>query len=165
MAASKTTGEYQGRSSNPDTVKKSVEFGGLTVKIDRPKGFVMHGKDPKGADWTRTYKYDYGFIPGTEGGDGDGVDVFLGPIADDQEAYWARKIHEDGTFDEYKVFLGFGSAKAAEKAFKEHIPARMLAGIATMKLGLMKAMLGLAPAEKVATRVAFLDELHRMGAP
>lgn len=158
--AAKHTGEYQGKPASPDSVKKVVEYGGLTIKIDRPKGFVMRGTNSQGKPWERTYKYDYGFIPKTEGGDGDGVDVFIGPLPDDQEAYWARKLNDDGTFDEYKVFLGFGSRQAAEAAFKEHIPAKFLAGVYTMKINLMKAMLGISPAEKLAMYLAFSDELR-----
>jgi hypothetical protein len=163
--SSKPTGEYQGKPASPDSVKKTLEYEGLTIKLDRPKGFVMRGRDKKGTSWERTYKYDYGFIPNTEGGDGDGVDVFIGPVEKDQEAYWARQVRDDGSFDEYKVFLGFGSSAAAEQAFKDHIPAKYFDGIATMKIGLMKAMLGLAPAEKVAMRLAFFDELRKVGTP
>jgi len=160
----KPTGEYQGAPSSPDTVKKTVTFGGMTIKVDRPKGFIMRGTDDKGKSWERTYQYDYGFIPKTKGGDGEGVDVFLGPHKDAEEAYWVRKTKRDGTFDEYKVFLGFESAMAAKSAFKEHIPMTMFDGITTMKLGLMKAMLGLEPGEKIAevTRIAFFDELSKL---
>src|SRR5690606_16145940 len=160
MAQGDPTGEYRGKPASPDSVKKTIEYGGLTVKIDRPKGFVMRGTDSLGKPWQRVYKYDYGFIPHTEGGDGDGLDVFIGPVEDDQEVYWAKQLKNDGSFDEYKLFIGFGSRQAAEKAFKEHIPAKLFAGITTMKIGLMRAMLGLMPAEKLATRLAVFSELR-----
>lgn len=157
-----TTGEYNGKSASPDSVKKTITYGGLTIKVDRPAGFVMRGQGRNGASWTRTYKYDYGFIPKTDGGDGDGLDVFVGPVKDDEEAYWVRQIKDDGSFDEYKVFLGFGSRKAAEKAYKEHIPAKYMSSVATMKIGLMKSMLGIGQSEKLAERLAFFDELSKM---
>lgn len=46
--------------------------GGTTVIVDRPKDSV-HPRVP-GA----VYPVDYGYLDGTTGGDGDGVDVFRG---------------------------------------------------------------------------------------
>lgn len=42
------------------------------IEIDRPRG-TDHPRFP---GWT--YPLDYGFVPGTVGGDGDPVDVFVG---------------------------------------------------------------------------------------
>ena len=42
------------------------------VVIDRPAGST-HPRFPDFA-----YPYDYGYLAGTEGGDGDGIDVWLG---------------------------------------------------------------------------------------
>jgi hypothetical protein len=159
------SGEYEGRPSSPDSVKKTIRYGGLTVKIDRPKGFVMHGLGSDGKPWTRRYQHDYGFIPKTDGGDGDGIDVFIGPVPDDEEAYWVRQLKDDGSLDEFKVFVGFGSRQAAERAFKAHIPSKYFGGIATMKIGMMKAMLGLQPEERVAMRLGLFDELARLERP
>lgn len=140
---------------------KVVDFQGLKIRIDRPKGFIQKGKDEKGKPWKRVYKYNYGYLPKTDGGDGDGLDVFIGPVKDDQEAYWAVQSKPDGSFDEYKVFLGFGSKAAARRAYIDHIPAERLKGITTMKLDMMKAMLGMEPI-KVAMRIGFFDELEKL---
>ncbi len=62
----------------------------------------------------------YGYIRGTEGVDGDHIDVFL---SDDIDGWNGRKVfvvdqyNEDGTFDEHKVMLGFNEADAAEAAY------------------------------------------------
>lgn len=42
------------------------------VEIDRPRG----SDHPRYPGWT--YPLDYGFVPGTVGGDGHPVDVFIG---------------------------------------------------------------------------------------
>jgi uncharacterized protein YycO len=165
--AAAPTGEYQGRSVSPDSVKKTVEFQGLTIKVDRPKGFVMRGKSSDGKEWERKYKYDYGFIPKTLGGDGDGLDVFIGPNKNAANSFWAVQTKPDGSFDEYKVFLGFGSREEAKAAYTEHIPAKLLDGIATLSVEMMKAMLGVEPSgliKKTAalTNASFLVELEHI---
>jgi hypothetical protein len=136
---------YQGQVVSSDGVKKIVEFQGIKIHLDRPKGLTMTGKDKEGKPWTRTYKYDYGFIPKTLGGDGDGLDIFIGPDKDASETYWAIQNKDDGTFDEYKVFLGFTSRDAAIGAFRDHIPVKFLGGMVSMRLDMMKAMLGMHP--------------------
>lgn len=165
--AAAPTGEFQGRTMSPDTVKKTVEFQGITIKIDRPKGFVMRGTSRDGKAWERTYLYDYGYIPKTLGGDGDGLDVFIGPNAKAKDAFWAVQTKPDGSFDEYKAFLGFNSREEALKAYKDHIPAKLLDGITSMSIDMMKAMLGLEPGGGIKKtsamlQVSFLSELNNI---
>lgn len=139
---------------------KTVTFEGMKVRLDRPKGFVQEGKDKDGKPWRRVYKYDYGFIPKTQGGDGDGLDVFLGPDENGAEdAHWVIQRKDDGSFDEYKVFLGFKDRKAAKKAYLEHIPGKYFGGMISMNTKMMRAMLGIDPMEKMAQRRAFFQEL------
>lgn len=164
----KPTGEYKGEKANPDTVKKVVQFQGITIKLDRPKGFIMRGEDDKGEPWTRKYLVNYGFIPKTAGGDGDGLDVFLGPDRKAPDAYWAVQTKPDGTFDEYKAFLGFTSREAAIGCYRDHIPRKLLSNMVTIKVQMMKAMLGLDSnglIKKTAAMSAasFLDELDQIG--
>lgn len=150
---------YKHKSLDPDTVKKHVVFQGLDIAIDRPKGFVLKGKDKEGKPWTRVYKTDYGFLPKTEGGDGEGVDVFLGPNPKAKEAYWVIQKKHDGSFDEYKVLLGFDSREAAKNMYLAHVPEKFLHSMAAMPVQMMKALLGKEPVEKLATDLAFWDEL------
>ena len=162
ISASHTKGYYKGQPSDPDTVKKKTEYMGIPIHIDRPKGFIMMGTDKDGNDWSRRYKYDYGYIPDTLGGDGDGVDVFLGPEKNAHDAYWAVQKKPDGSFDEYKVFLGFANRESAMAAYRDHIPKKLLNGIVTMKVEMMKAMLGKVEPEhqiKKASMLSFVDEL------
>jgi len=159
-------GVYKGEPTNPDTVKFKTEYQGIPIHVDRPKGFIMNGTSDKGA-WQRKYKYDYGFIPKTMGGDGDGLDVFLGPDKKAPEAYWAVQTKPDGSFDEYKVFLGFDNRDAAVAAYRDHIPKKLMNGMVTMRVEMMKAMLGIDSdglIKKTAAMrtVAFLDELSKI---
>jgi len=142
-------GFYQGKPTSPDTVKKIVDFQGLKIKVDRPKGFVMFGKDAKGKDWRRSYKYDYGFIPKTLGGDGDGLDVFIGPNKKAKSTFWAVQKKDDGSFDEYKVFVGFDNRDEAIAAYRAHIPKKYFGRLITMGIEMMKAMLGTNPEDKI----------------
>lgn len=154
--------EYKGKPTSPDTVKKTVDFKGMKIRIDRPKGFVMRGSNEEGKPWERTYKYDYGFLPRTKGGDGDGLDVFIGPDKSSDMAFWAIQKKKDGSFDEYKVFVGFPNKKSARQAYVEHIPRELLVSMAGMTVDMMKAMLNLMPDEKLASRLFFLDEFSKI---
>ena len=157
---------YKGELVSSDTVKKKIDFQGITIHIDRPRGLRMFGIDPEGKEWERQYKYDYGFIPKTLGGDNDGLDVFIGPDKDASEAYWAIQNKADGTFDEYKVFLGFTSRDAATGAYRDHAPVKLLGGMVSMRIDMMKAMLGMNPngvfVKTAMQWVSFQDELRKL---
>lgn len=122
-----------------------VDFQGLEIHIDRPEGFVQKGVNSKGEDWERVYLFDYGFIKGTEGGDGEDLDVFVGPDPDAPEAYLVTQRKADGSFDEYKAFLGFGSEGDAVEAYEDHIPAEFLEDVCAVPVGALKGLLGLDP--------------------
>lgn len=154
-SAGAPTAVYKGKPISPDTVKFSTEFQGIPIRVDRPKGLMMLGTDNKGEKWTRRYKYDYGYIPKTLGGDGDGLDVFLGPNKKSVHAFWAIQRKFDGSFDEYKVFLGFDNRDEATAVYRQHIPKKLLAGMMTMKVEMMKSMLGITP--EVAIKTAMVS--------
>jgi hypothetical protein len=158
----KSTGEYNGKPASPDTVKFKTVFQGIPINVDRPKGFLMKGVDKKGNAWARRYHYDYGFIPKTLGGDGDGLDVFIGPNTNAPNAFWAIQRKEDGSFDEFKCFLGFDSRDAAVAAYKAHIPKKLFKSMFAMSTEVMKAMLGRVDPDmqiKRASVAGFVDEL------
>lgn len=155
-------GWYKGAPADPDTVKFRLDFQGIPINIDRPRGFVQIGKGPNGKTWMRKYKYHYGFIPKTLGGDGDGLDVFVGPNKKAPYAYWAIQRKEDGTFDEYKVFLGFDNRDEATAVYRAHIPKKLMKGMVTLGIDMMKAMLGKNPAESMKKTAMYLGFLHEL---
>lgn len=120
---------------------KTRIFAGLRVRIDRPKGFVQHGKSSDGTPWEREYKCDYGYLAGTQGGDGDGLDVFLGP-EEKGDAFLIHQRKEDGSFDEYKLMLGFKDARVAKAMYLTHIPAKFLGKIERMPIGVIQGLTG-----------------------
>ena len=129
---------------------KTLDHQGIPVKIDRPVGHVQSGKDSNGVEWSREYKLDYGFIPKTKGGDDDELDVFMGPNPEAKVAYWIAQQKDDGTFDEYKVFLGFDSPEDAKKAYADHIPMKFYAGMREMSVEQMKSLLNVHPVESLS---------------
>ena len=128
-----------------DKVSKTIDFQGLDVKIDRPVGFVQKGKNGDGEEWEREYLFDYGFIKGTEGGDGEDFDVFVGPDSDAPNVYIVTQKHTDGSFDEYKAFIGFESEEEALEAYEDHIPLEHFESVAEMPIGALKGFLGIDP--------------------
>jgi hypothetical protein len=122
-------------------------FAGIPVVVDRPKGYVQEGKAADGAAWRRVYHVDYGHIPDTKGGDGEGLDVFVGGDETAKDAHWILQRKPDGSFDEYKVMLGFADVATAKAIYCAHIPKRFLGSIATMPIEFMKALLGIEPTE------------------
>jgi len=162
----KDQGFFHGHNMSVDSVKHKLDFQGIPIHVDRPKGFVMKGTSKTGP-WERQYKFDYGFIPKTDGGDGDGLDVFIGPNKMAKNAFWAIQHRDDGSFDEYKVFLGFNSRKEATDAYCDHIPKRMLKGLVTLRVEMMKSLLGISPGgfKKTAglSVISFMDESEKIG--
>lgn len=124
-------------------------FKGIPVVVDRPRGFVQRGAAPDGSQWRRVYHVDYGHVPGTKGGDGDGLDVFLGGDQEAKEAHWILQRKADGTFDEYKVMLGFQDAKSAKQMYEAHVPKKFFGSMCSMPIEMMKALLGIEPVEDV----------------
>lgn len=98
--------------------KGRLEFAGIDIVIENPKGSVRSGTAPDGQRWSTTMRHHYGDIKGSRGADGDPVDVFLGDVLEPDVVYVIDQINpETGLFDEHKVMLGFGSAKDAKKAY------------------------------------------------
>lgn len=114
--------------SNPTEAQKEagnykkghVQIGAFNVTIENPKGSVRSGVDANGNKWETEMHNTYGYIRGTEGVDGDHIDVFL---ADNIDGWNGHKVfvidqyNEDGSFDEHKVMLGFNEQEEAEAAF------------------------------------------------
>lgn len=96
--------------------KGHVQVAGFDITIEQPKGSVRRGKDANGNEWQTTMQNTYGYIRGTEGVDGDHIDVFLSDAPDkwnSENVYVVDQYNPDGTFDEHKVMLGFNDRDAA----------------------------------------------------
>ncbi len=120
---------------------------GVPLLIDRPKGFIQRGTGSDGTSWERQYKVDYGFIEGTEGGDGEGLDVFVGDDDAAEVAFFITQQDDAGDFDELKVMLGFSDPDTAKATYFAHVPRKYFLSISEVSLDAIKALLGIAPGD------------------
>ena len=97
--------------------KGHVNIDGFDVTIENPKGSVRSGVDAGGKAWSQTMNNTYGYIRGTEGVDGDHIDVFLSDNPSQGDVYVIDQVNKDGSFDEHKVMYGFGSEQEARDAY------------------------------------------------
>lgn len=104
--AQKETGNYK---------KGHIKVDGFDITIENPKGSERSGVDANGKSWSITMNNTYGYIRGTEGVDGDHIDLFLGNSGNG--VYVVDQVNEDGSFDEHKVMYGFGSIDEAKEAY------------------------------------------------
>ena len=99
--------------------KGHIKVDGYDITIENPKGSTRSGKDASGKAWSVPMHYDYGYIKGTEGVDGDHIDVYLSDDPTKGNVYVVDQVNQDdGTFDEHKVMYGFPSMEAAIAAYK-----------------------------------------------
>jgi hypothetical protein len=121
-------------------IKRQTTFDGHTIKIEVDAGDTRTGKNKDGKTWSKEMKASYGYIPGTEGKDGETVDVYLAPEPKEgSKVYIVRQLKHDGTDDEDKVMLGFGSKRAAQLMYLKHIPAKLFGSITEMSPGGFKS--------------------------
>jgi hypothetical protein len=124
------------------------EYAGLRVSVETQTGAYRHWHDPHSGQRGKTRMlYDYGYIRGSLGTDGDHVDVYLGPNEKapmvyivDQAKKPAGSRAGDGmpwvSFDEQKVMMGFDSSEAAKRAYLAHYDdPRFLLSIRPMPVG------------------------------
>lgn len=137
-AAQRSAGNYK---------KGHVRFAGLEVAIETPAGSYRRPEWPP-------MQAHYGYVKGTEGADGDSVDVFLRPATPldwDGEAYVIDQVNERGGFDEHKVMLGYDDQDSAVKAYLAHYPVGWQLGQVTpMSLDELKEWLSGDTSEAVA---------------
>ena len=98
-----------------------MEFQGLPLDIEHSAGSIRRGKDKDGHEWATIFRYAYGYIRGTKGADGEGLDVFVGPNPNAEKAFVVHQQKpETGKFDEDKIMLGWDTAEEAKEAYLDH---------------------------------------------
>lgn len=97
--------------------KGHIKINGFDITIEQPAGSVRSGEDASGKKWSQVMNNTYGYIRGTEGVDGDHIDVFLGPDMNSDMVYVVDQVNTDGSFDEHKVMMGFPSLEDARSAY------------------------------------------------
>lgn len=109
--AQKTAGNYK---------MGHVKVGAFDVTIENPKGSERCGTDANGKKWSVKMNNTYGYIRGTEGVDGDHIDVFLAGDMDKWDGKYVFVVDQynpDGSFDEHKVMLGFNDMDEAKSDY------------------------------------------------
>jgi hypothetical protein len=104
--------------------KADTEFQGIPIAIENAAGSERRGTDKTGREWKQVLADNYGEIHGTNGADGDKVDVFIKPGMSPEEIAKANKVFivdqidpETGLFDEHKILFGRKSVTEARKAY------------------------------------------------
>lgn len=134
-----------------DDVKKSLtysghklhgktSFRGLNISIENKKGTIRRGVDSDGHKWAIKMRYDYGYIRGTEGVDGDHVDCYIGDDMDAKNVYIIhQKIPGTDKYDEDKCMLGFDTLADAKAAYlKQYDKPGFFDGVDTVPFELFK---------------------------
>lgn len=97
--------------------KGRVRLNGFEIAIENPKGSTRSGTDDAGNAWENRMGGHYGDIKGTEGADGDNLDVFLGDNPASPRVFVVDQVAEDGSFDETKTLMGYDSLEDAQQAY------------------------------------------------
>lgn len=115
-------------------IKDHLEIDGIPINLEFLKGETEHGKNSKtGEEWSRKFYVHYGYIVGTEGADGDSVDVFVKPkLNTGKDVFVIHGLTPDGSaYDEDKIMVGFDNAEQARKIWSLHVhePENMFGGV------------------------------------
>lgn len=100
--------------------KGHVQVGTFDITIEQREGSIRRGTDANGKQWESKMHNTYGYFRGTEGVDGDHIDVFLSTDIDGwngHKVYVVDQYNPDGTFDEHKVMLGFNDMDEAKSDY------------------------------------------------
>lgn len=100
--------------------KRTIAWHGLVLAIENEAGSLRSGKSRGGVIWERRIHFPYGYVKGTDGVDGDEVDIYVGPHLEDAKTVYVihqRKYGDWKAYDEDKCMLGFASQQEAEAAY------------------------------------------------
>lgn len=101
--------------------KGKVRVAGMAMSIENPKGSMRSGTNKEGKAWEIQMTAHYGYILGSNAGDGDNLDVFL---TDDAETarlvFVIDQINPDGSFDEHKCVIGPATEADARALYLAH---------------------------------------------
>jgi hypothetical protein len=108
--------------SNGQVTKKGENttrliYQGLPITIENDEGSIRKWKNNAGETGKVTMFYKYGFLEGTTGVDGEGIDCFIGHNPYASTVYVIRLGKDDR---EEKIMLGFSDMESARDAFLAH---------------------------------------------
>ena len=105
----------------PYPYQGTIDFQGLPILVENPRGTERRGIGHDGKPWAITMLAHYGEIANTVGADGDPVDVYVGEDATAPDVWVMQtKVPGSDEFDEVKAFLGFRTRDDALRMFRAH---------------------------------------------
>ncbi len=110
-----------------ERIRDRYKLHNFDIVIETPRGKKRQGTDYAGKPWECTMAADYGYIDGTWSTEGrsEGMDCFIGPDTDSQKVFVIDQGDlQTGQFDEHKCMIGFGSQKAAVRAYLDSYDSR-----------------------------------------
>lgn len=112
------TNPSEGQKEAGNYQKGHIKIDGYDITIENPKGSIRRGTDASGKPWETEMHNTYGYIRGTEGVDGDHIDVFLSDNPTGGSVFVVDQVNPStGEFDEHKCMYGFGSEAEAREAY------------------------------------------------
>ncbi len=93
-----------------------VSVHGLRIAIEQQRNSYREGVGVDGKQWKSRMAAHYGYLIGTRGADGDGIDVFVGSCPESESVFVINQF-VGGKFDEHKIMLGFSSEDEARRAY------------------------------------------------
>lgn len=126
-----------------DPVRKTIDWRGIQVDIEWPKGTMRRYEDEDGETTFENEMFaDYGRIRGTDSLDGEEIDVYLGPeLGSDGIVFVVDQLvtkdskdclaegKKPGDFDEHKFMLGFPDEESAREAYAGSMTPEHFGGI------------------------------------
>ncbi|MEG0207044.1 anti-CBASS protein Acb1 family protein [Citrobacter sp.] len=103
----------------PENKMPRVKVGGMLCCIENPRHSIRTGVGLDGV-WQVKMPHHYGYIKGTTGADGEGIDCFIGPNPKAGQAFIVNQNDPNtGEFDEHKVMMGFDSLEEAQQGYMD----------------------------------------------
>ncbi len=142
--------------------KGKYSLHGLPLSIENPKGSLRKGVDEHGKPWESEMQAHYGYVKGTEGADGDQVDVFLGDQATNPQlsVYVVDQVDpKTGKFDEHKVMIGYPDEQSAREGYLANYDEgwQGIGGITQMPIGEFKTWVASKRAKKPVSALPEVD--------
>ncbi len=100
-----------------------TRISGMDISIENPAGSIRSGKDKDGETWQVEMKAHYGYIKGTEGKDGDHIDIFIESGTPEDFAGPVYVVNQMRPIELVVQPLGGGgstSIKTSDMEFDEH---------------------------------------------
>lgn len=95
------------------------DYKGMQLVFEQPRNSYREGVSKDGKRWRNRMAAHYGYIGGTTGADGDGIDIFVGTNPESEIIYVINQVDEAGKFDETKAMIGFLNEQDARRAYQE----------------------------------------------